>query len=357
MSALSRRTLLASLFVIVGMTGSAIRADEALKQDASWEVYNAEEMSSMLRATLDEMGIVPGEMDRVNEQFLLAVEQQDVDPLDAYIASIQNLVKVVEQLVSTSNASVAEAAASIDPSTPGYGEIESLPKSMRNTVRIWLGRELVRKRLYDEALPTFAEVDPVESIDPASVLFFRGACYHALLMKKEALVDLRRLLENEEACPARYARTAQLMIADIKPMKEDSLDEISRLMTDVSRRLELGRSNEDVKEREQKIIDKLTKLIDKIEEEQQKQQQQQQQQSAGGSGQGGQGAPMQDSRIAGANGNGDADRKNQSDNGSWGNLPPAERQEALQQIGRDLPTHYREAIEAYFRKLATDGAG
>ncbi len=337
--------------------GSITQADEALERDASWEVYSAEEMSSMLRATLDEMGIVPGEMDRVNEQFLLAVEQQDVDPLDAYIASIQNLVKAVEQLVFTSNTSVAEAAASIDPSTPGYGAIESLPKSMRNTVRVWLGRELVRKRLYDEALPTFAEVDPVESIDPASVLFFRGACYHALLMKKEALVDLRRLLENEEACPARYARTAQLMIADIKPMKEDSLDEISRLMTDVSRRLDLGRSNEDVKEREQKIIDKLTKLIDKIEEEQQKQQQQQQQQAAGGSGQGGQGSPMQDSRIAGANGNGDADRKNQSNNGSWGNLPPAERQEALQQIGRDLPTHYREAIEAYFRKLATDGAG
>jgi tetratricopeptide (TPR) repeat protein len=358
----SRRAILAGLLAVGaivtggGTSNKEAQADDALERDATWNVYSAEEMSSMLRATLDEMGIVPGELDRINEQFLVAVEQQDVDPLDAYIASIQSLVKIVDQLVSTTNESVAQAAASIDPSTPGYGAIESLPKSMRNSVRVWLGRELVRKRLYDEALPTFAEVDPVESIDPATVLFFRGACYHALLMKKEALVDLRRLLENEEACPARYARTAQLMIADIKPMKEDSLDEISRLMTDVSRRLELGRSNEDVKEREQKIIDKLTKLIDKIEEQQQ-QQQQQQQQAAGGSGQGGQGAPMQDSRIADASGNGDVDRKNQSDDGSWGNLPPAERQEALQQIGRDLPTHYREAIEAYFRKLATDGAG
>ena len=27
---------------------------------------------------------------------------------------------------------------------------------------------------------------------------------------------------------------------------------------------------------------------------------------------------------------------------------------ALQQISQDLPTHYREAIEAYFRKIATD---
>jgi hypothetical protein len=176
-------------------------------------------------------------------------------------------------------------------------------------------------------------------------------------MKKEALADLRRLLENDDDCPVRFARTAQLMIADIKPLKEDSLDEISRIMTDVTRRLDLGRTDEDVKKQEQKVIDKLTKLIEKIEKQQQQQQQQQQQASGGqGGGQGGQGSPMDDSRIAGASGDGDVDRRNIEQRDGWGNLPPAQRQQAIQQISRDLPTHYREAIEAYFRKLATDGA-
>jgi hypothetical protein len=64
---------------------------------------------------------------------------------------------------------------------------------------------------------------------------------------------------------------------------------------------------------------------------------------------------MQDSQAAGGSGNGDVDRKKIDDRDGWGNLPPAERQQALQQISRDLPTHYREAIEAYFRKLATEG--
>jgi len=215
---------------------------------------------------------------------------------------------------------------------------------------------LVRARLYDEALPVIAEVDPVESIDPASALFFRGVCYHTLLMKKEALADLRRLLENEEDSPVRFARTAKMMVADIKPLKDDSLDEISRLMTDVSRRLDLGRANEEVEKREQQIIDKLTKIIDKIEKEQQQQQQQQQQSSGGQGGQGNQqGNPMNESRIAGASGNGDVDLKKMKDGDGWGNLPPAERQQAIQQISRDLPTHYREAIEAYFRKMATEG--
>ena len=29
-------------------------------------------------------------------------------------------------------------------------------------------------------------------------------------------------------------------------------------------------------------------------------------------------------------------------------------EEALQQIGKDFPAHYRDVIEQYFRKLATD---
>ena len=37
----------------------------------------------------------------------------------------------------------------------------------------------------------------------------------------------------------------------------------------------------------------------------------------------------------------------------WGNLPPHEREAALQQIGREYPPHYREAIEQYFKRLAT----
>ena len=329
---------------------------DGFEKEASWQIYDADTMARMLRSALDQLGITPDQMDLSTDEFLDAIESRDVDPLDAYVDVSRSRVAVVDDLIRQSSDNIAEASQLIDPNTAIYAAIESLPKSMRMSVRTWLGRELVRARLYDEALPVIAEVDPTESIDPAAVLFYRGACYHSLLMKKEALADLRKLLENEDQAPVRFSRTAKMMIADIKPMKEDSLDEISRLMTDVSRRLDLGRSDEQTKDQEQKIIDKLTKLIEKI-EEQQKQQQQQQGQSSGSpsDGQGGQGSPMQDSQAAGGSGNGDVDRKKIDDRDGWGNLPPAERQQALQQISRDLPTHYREAIEAYFRKLATEG--
>jgi hypothetical protein len=343
------------LFSTGSLTSSCVWGIDALTKKASWQQYNATEMAGMLRSSLDELGVLPADMDTVTERFLSAIESEDADPLDAYVLSIRELVPVVDQLIEASSQSLVAAGSTIDPNAPAYSQLEALPKSLRMTVRTWLGRKLVRHRLYDEALPAIAEVDPVESIDPAATLFYRGASYHALLMKDEALADLRRLLENEADCPVRYSRTAQMMVADIKPLKEDSLDEISRIMTDVSRRLDLGRTDEEVKDREQKIIDKLSKLIEKLEEQQQ--QQQQQQQSGGGNGGGnqdGQASPMDDSRIAGASGSGDVDRKKIEELDGWGNLPPAERQQAIQQISRDLPTHYREAIEAYFRKLATE---
>lgn len=352
-----RSNLSWALLFILGSAAGLVVAEDTLQRRASWQSKDAAEMARMLRSSLDQLGVAPADMDRISDDFVGAIETQDADPLNAYVDATRGWVPVIDELAKMAERDLVSAGASLDPDTPGYGALESLPKSMRMSVRTWLGRELVRQRFYDEALPVIAEVDPSESLDPAASLFYRGACYHTLLMKKEALADLRRLLENDDDCPIRFARTAQMMVADIKPLKEDSLDEISRIMTDVTRRLDLGRTDEEVKQREQQIIDKLTKLIDKLEEQQQ---QQQQQQSSGGSGQSNgsprQGAPMDDSRIAGANGAGDVDRKRIEERDGWGNLPPAERQQALQQISRDLPTHYREAIEAYFRKLATDGS-
>lgn len=352
------RLILAGVLLAIGLLPiNAVRAsDETLRRQASWQLLDPNQIASKLRASLDALGVVPSQMDQAVDQFLSAVEQRDADPLDAFVAVAAPLVPVLDELVTTATADISAAAAKLDPNSPTYGDVESLPTTLRMTLRTWLGRELVRARYYDEALPVIAEVDPTESVDPSAVLFYRGVCYHALLMKQEALADLRRLLENEDQAPLRFTRTAHLMVADIKPLEEDSLDEISRLMSDVTRRLELGRSGAQVTDQEQKVIDKLTKLIEKIEEQQQQQQQQQQQMSQGG--QGGQGgpsnAPMQDSQVAGGKGAGDVDRKNVQQKDGWGNLPPAERQEALQQISRDLPTHYREAIEAYFRKLATE---
>ncbi len=337
--------------------GPACDAADALARQASWQPLDTAQTIDRLRQSLDQAGLDPQRVDTAAERLRAMLDQDDADLLTAFVTAIAEVMPAIAQFmesVTTLPTGIArewqESGSSI------AAAMDHLPVTITASARALLARELTQRRLYDEALPLFEDIEATDSVDPAAVLFFRAVCRHSLLMKKESLSDLRRLLENEKAAPVRFTRTAHLMVADIQSLEEDSLDEIARLMTDVTRRLDLGRASEDVQQREQTIIDKLTKLIEKIEEQQrqQEQQQQSQQSSEGQSGGRGQGQPMDDSRIAGASGQGDVDRKATGDRDGWGNLPPAEREEALQQISRDLPTHYREAIEAYFRKLATD---
>jgi len=65
---------------------------------------------------------------------------------------------------------------------------------------------------------------------------------------------------------------------------------------------------------------------------------------------------MEDSMPGGATGPGNVDAKNIGEKAGWGDLPPKGRQRALQQLGKDFPSHYREVIEEYFRKLAREGS-
>jgi tetratricopeptide (TPR) repeat protein len=337
--------------------GTRLHAADALAKQASWQALDSQQIIAQFRGVLEESSISADQADIALETLQRNLEDGDGDPLNALTAAASEVMPAVARLQELTQESPTLAATWFASAEPLAATFDQLPALIEASARTWLARELVQQRLYDEALPVFADVEASDSVDPASVLFYRGVCRHSLLMKKEALEDLRRLLENESDAPVRFVRTAHLMVADIKPLKEDSLDEISRLMTDVTRRLDLGRADSDVQQREQTIIDKLSKLIEDMEEQQRQQQQQQQQAQASGdqSKGGSQGRPMDDSQIAGSSGQGDVDRKNLGDRSGWGNLPPAQREEALQQISRDLPTHYREAIEAYFRKLATGG--
>ena len=229
-----------------------------------------------------------------------------------------------------------------------------VPGWMQDTIRLACGRALAQRRLYDEALETLTGLELVQVCDPASLLFYRATCEHHLLKKKECLANVKLLLERESELPVRFNQLAQLMAADIEPLKSDSLDEVARLMNDVQRRLDLGRAGKRVRDEEDEIVKKLDKLIEKIENQMQ-QSQQQSQQSKGQQDQS-QNKPMDASQIAGGKGPGDVEQKKIGDRAGCGNLPPAQRQEALQRLTEELPSHYREVIEGYFRQLAKDNS-
>jgi hypothetical protein len=229
-----------------------------------------------------------------------------------------------------------------------------VPGWLQDAIRLACGRGLAQRQLYDEALETLDGLEIKQVCDPASLAFYRAICQHHLLKKKECLANVDLLLERESELPTRFTQVAQLISADIKPLKNDSLDEVARLMNDVQRRLDLGRAGKRVRDQEDEIVSKLDKMIEQIEQQMQQQQQQQQQQSQGNQQQKGQGQPMEESQIAGGGGPGDVDQKDTGKRDGWGNLPPAERQASLQRMTQELPSHYREVIEGYFRQLSKE---
>jgi hypothetical protein len=231
-------------------------------------------------------------------------------------------------------------------------EDEAIPEWARHNLRLLVGRWLAQHDLIDESLEVLKDVKLEHAVDPATLLFYQAIAQHRLLKKDECLTTVAKLMEHEAEIPHRYVTLARLMEADIKPLKTDSLDEIARLMDDIRRRLALARAGKVVRDEEDTVIKKLEKMIDDLEKKRQQQQQQKQQSSSKSSRR--PGNPLEQSQRADLKGPGEVDPKNIGKQDGWGNMPPKQRQEVLQQIGRELPAHFRETIEEYFKRLARD---
>jgi len=222
----------------------------------------------------------------------------------------------------------------------------SAPPLLANNLRLFFARWLVEQSLFDEALEQLLGLAPGDVVAPASLLFYQSVVYHALLNKESGLKSIDVLLQGAEAAPRRYVALAQLMQDDLKGLEEDTLDHVVRRMEDIRRRLDLGRAGPKVRKVENGVIESLDKMIKKLDEEQQ--------QSSGDPNSNRSTRPAEASRLAGGEGPGEVTKKNIGSKSGWGDLPPKEREEAMQQIGRDFPSHYRDAIEQYFRRLAAE---
>jgi hypothetical protein len=232
--------------------------------------------------------------------------------------------------------------------TPVWLADAKTPALVRTNLRLWYGRWLAQQAMFDEAEEQLQSLQPGDVVDPATLLFYQGVVYYRLINQDAGLETLDKLLDAQQA-PQRYLTIARLMEADLKGVKEDSLDHIARRMDDVRRRLDLGRAGNKVRQVEDGVIKSLDKLIKELEDNEQKQQQSA---SAGNSIRST--SPAPDSVPMGGKGRGEVTKRDIGNQSGWGNLPPKQREEAMQQIGREFPAHYRDVIEQYFRKLATE---
>ena len=319
-----------------------------LAKPASWRIPTHDEVEQAIVGWMDRAGLAPER----RAAALALWGERGADPafdgLDAVMATVAEAdprcLPVLAVVPATPGVPPVTAAA-----LPAWVGEEGTADFEREVVRLWLGRELVRQERFDDGLSLLAGLDPAAVVDPASLLFHTAACQHWLLRTDDCIATLDRLLERAAELPVRYERVARLLRADMTGLEEESLDHIARRMRDITRRLGQGRAGPVTRQVQDGVIESLDKLIAAIEE---KQNQQSGGGGAPGGGNSGNGKPMDDSRIAGGQGAGEVTRRDLGTGEGWGNLPPHEREQALQQIGREFPAHYREAIEQYFKRLA-----
>lgn len=221
-----------------------------------------------------------------------------------------------------------------------------------DNVRYFYARYLAVLTMYDESLDLFVQIDPKHVVDPAGCLFYRSVCEHSLLLKDDGLKTINTLLTSTEDVPVRYSTVAELMQADLEELREKSLDEVSRQMRDVERRLALGRPGEQTQRVEERIITTLDEIIEKIEQQQ------------GGGGGGGQGSPRgnqssnpaNDSYVGGATAPGEVDKEEIGHKDGWGNLPEKAQASAKELLDQQFPFHYRQAVEEYLKRIAQRAA-
>ncbi|MBT7919414.1 MAG: hypothetical protein HN617_17915 [Planctomycetaceae bacterium] len=332
-------------FFCVAMAATTVSAQDELEKRASWSFPDQLTVKANLDKYLSDSEVSEAILQQITVLWEIPIESSDRSLLlDQLINSFALVNKEVRELTTRLETTPATAANII----PAMLTDESQNDFLRNNLRLFYARWLAHSDLQDECLQVLEGITPNQVVDPATLLFYQATGYHRLLAKDVCLQKINLLLENEEQLPRRYSTIANLMKADVGPLKPDSLDEVARLMADIRRRLKLGRAGTRVRQEEEDVIAKLDKMIEELE------QQQQQQQSGSGGGSSSSSSPAQDSSNLGGSGPGNVDKKSVKEGDDWGALPPRERQKALQQISKELPAHYREVIEEYFRKLARD---
>ena len=313
-----------------------------LGREPSWSIPTGVETRTRILDWLAASGV-----DAARRAQLAETLAAQADVLDGFM----EVALVVDDRVAALRDAVARGP--VVSEAIGWLDDPATPALEREALRLWLGRHLVRLDRFDDALPLLADLDVGTALDPTALLFHRAACQHWLLDGDAALATVDQLLERESEIPVRYARLAGLMRADLAALETESLDHIARRMRDITRRLDLGRAGPGTRGVQDGVIASLDKLIKELEDQQQQQQQQQGGGAGGAPGSGGTGRPMDDSRAAGGKGPGEVQKRDIGSADGWGDLPPQEREESLQQIGREFPPHYREAIEQYFKRLAS----
>jgi len=142
----------------------------------------------------------------------------------------------------------------------------------RANLALAYARTLSNRRVHDEALDTLKTIKAEQVVDPATYLFHRAVCEHAMLLKPDASKSISRLVQDAVDSPERYKIVGTLILLDMQTWKDKDLASISRKMKVVEDRLQLARGGDKTQTIQKDIVARLDELIKELENKAKKQQ-------------------------------------------------------------------------------------
>ena len=259
---------------------------------------------------------------------------------------------------------LAETFAVVDPKVAQLVDICSRPRSrlvlptfafltdpktpplVAANMRLYYGRWLVHGQWFEEALEQLGGLKTADVVAPAELLFYQGVTYHRMLNKEEGLKVINQLLDGAEATrgatspsPPDAGRSQLLGSGNARSHRAaDGRREAAarpgpgRAQGPQSRgrRGRVARQDDQEDRRRAEQAEPEPAQFVAVHEARRRQ------------------------HAHGRQCPGNVTKKDIGHKSGWGDMPPKEREEALQHMGRDFPPHFRDAIEEYFRKLATE---
>jgi len=280
------------------------------------------------------------------------------------------LVDKVSDTLAFGNADAAKLLAEArNPNAPAPLAVPALlkdakqPQFLRANLALAYAKALTGRKVYEEALETFAVVKAEDVIDPSAYFFHRAVCEHALMLREQADTSIDRLLVDVTDAPERYRMVASLMHFDMVTWQDKDLGWIARKMGNIQRRLDLKRGGKETQKIQKEVIVRLDEMIKEMENRRKNQSgngdaENQGQCPNGGPGQDNPGNspqssnPQNDTKGGTASGKGEVDKKKVEELAAvWGKLPEKERTRMLVELTRGMPSKDRSVIEAYFKEL------
>jgi hypothetical protein len=165
-----------------------------------------------------------------------------------------------------------------DPNTAAPTDVPSIlkdvktPAFLRANLALAYGKALTTRKVYEEALATLRTAKPEDVVDPASLLFHKAVCQHALMLKDDADLAIDRLLVDVTDSPERYRMVAALMHFDMVTWQDKDLGWIARKMDNIQRRLDLNRGGKHTQKIQKEVLVRLDEMIKEMENKQKQQQ-------------------------------------------------------------------------------------